>query len=535
MSQRIRLKYKIGGDDKVKSTPTGYMAPEVKVTGFKDNQTQAFFDKIRDLQPDDNNVAERLIKLGQNHGNPNVMMYDSPQLLNKSEIAGRENYNPITNRMSLSQIDKNILGDYPDSEDSQDQYNKNQLNYLKGKYISELSHAEQTKRDGKVTTTLRGVSDIGKRIIEGEKDIYNDPSTMEFEAHRIIQPDIKKEWSKMTNDDQIKNVKSQIQFNRLKYKLGGDNMERKVIKQGERKKAFIGAIIGAAAGLVGGGISAIKKGKAEQEAFQQQQDEQYRQEGVQQAQAMTSSYANQGYVDQYQDKFTLKGGGKVKLNKSLNKNLNKSLNKNLNTIPNSDRIEMSKKFAVGGRKKADMGSILKGITSFQEGVTNSLFGMNGQTPDAGGVISAVSPVTDNGIAANNKIATDYINSRIKPTDINQMDLGVYPNDQRRQASFGSVAGVITGAGGIVNAFLGKPDVPKMVKKADGFTYNAPKTGLVQNSYQVDANGNPIQSINDGTQVLDPNSGTPIYTDRVQSQAKMGSRIKRVVAKSNGKY
>lgn len=191
---RLATKYAEGGE--VKSTPQGYVAPEVKVTGFKDNQTQAFFDRIRDLQPDDNNIAERLIALGQKHGNPDVMMYNTPQLLKKSEIAGRANYSPITNRMSLSEADVNKLPPYPEDPANIPYYKKWQLDELKNQYLSELSHAEQSKRNY-IGENIGGFVDLGKRLIEGEGDIYDDPSSGEYQAHRIIQPELEAEYQNM--------------------------------------------------------------------------------------------------------------------------------------------------------------------------------------------------------------------------------------------------------------------------------------------------------------------------------------------------
>ena len=97
-------------------------------------------------------------------------------------------------------------------------------------------------------------------------------------------------------------------------------MKKVVIKKdsntGERKEAFLGAIIGAVTGIAGSIISGKKKKRAEEQAFKLAQDEQNRIDGIQQAQAMSSQYANQDYVDQYLNKVTLKNGGKVKVKQS---------------------------------------------------------------------------------------------------------------------------------------------------------------------------------------------------------------------------
>ena len=90
-------------------------------------------------------------------------------------------------------------------------------------------------------------------------------------------------------------------------------MKNRVVK---RDKAFIGAVIGAVGNIVGSAISANKKKKAEEKAFKMQQEEQYRQDSLAAAQAMTESYANQDYVDEYKKKVVLKNGGKMKMKKS---------------------------------------------------------------------------------------------------------------------------------------------------------------------------------------------------------------------------
>lgn len=112
-------------------------------------------------------------------------------------------------------------------------------------------------------------------------------------------------------------------------------MKNKIVK---RDKAFLGSIIGA----IGGVIGAAKKRKAEEKAFKMQQEEQYRQDSLAAAQAMTQSYANQDYVDEYKKKVVLKNGGKMKTKQGNY----------------TDRIKNQKKYACGGRKKANFGSTI---------------------------------------------------------------------------------------------------------------------------------------------------------------------------------
>lgn len=106
-------------------------------------------------------------------------------------------------------------------------------------------------------------------------------------------------------------------------------MIRKKVK---RDKAFLGAIIGAVAGIgsaIAGGI--MSKHSAEK-AQRQQQIAQNRKDTYSMAQNLSNSYGNQEYVDEFNKRVTFKKGGKM------------------NT--KYDRLVREKKFACGGRKKA---------------------------------------------------------------------------------------------------------------------------------------------------------------------------------------
>lgn len=145
-------------------------------------------------------------------------------------------------------------------------------------------------------------------------------------------------------------------------------MKNKIVK---RDKAFLGSIIGAVGGVIGSAIGATKRKKAEEKAFKMQQEEQYRQDSLAAAQAMTQSYANQDYVDEYKKKVVLKNGGKMKTKQGNY----------------TDRIKNQKKYACGGRKKANFGSTIAnqftgnnlndtvgGIASGVGSIANSLIG-----------------------------------------------------------------------------------------------------------------------------------------------------------------
>lgn len=117
---------------------------------------------------------------------------------------------------------------------------------------------------------------------------------------------------------------------------------RKIVKRDNRKKAFLGALIGGIASIAGSAIGAAKKRKVEREKLKQQQIEQNQNDAKAQAQALTASVADQDYVDEYNKKVTLKMGGDKKFNDRIKSNKTKS-----------NRI-----FKCGGQKKAKMGSLI---------------------------------------------------------------------------------------------------------------------------------------------------------------------------------
>lgn len=98
-----------------------------------------------------------------------------------------------------------------------------------------------------------------------------------------------------------------------------------------------------------------------------QQEEQYRQDSLAAAQAMTQSYANQDYVDEYKKKVVLKNGGKMKTKQDNY----------------TDRIKNQKKYACGGRKKANFGSTIA-----------NQFSGNNLNDTVGGIVSGVGSVAN---------------------------------------------------------------------------------------------------------------------------------------------
>ena len=285
-------------------------------------------------------------------------------------------------------------------------------------------------------------------------------------------------------------------------------MKRKVINDNGRDKAFLGAVIGGIANIAGGIISKRKQKKAQEEAYKQQQKEQTQNEGFQQAAAMTSQYANQDYVNQVKNKISLKNGGKVAMKKGYN-----------------DRIAHNKKFACGGRKRASLGSdIINSAKSIGEdfsgaNLANTISGIaggvtaavSGNNPSSSNMSSAEASTAQN-IATNKEIAR-------KANEARQRKTTAAKYGTRRKAMFG-IGSAVSGIGNLIGSATQSTAPQKQVKKAQGFSYSAPKTGLQQTDYQTDAGGN-------APTVVDNNSGN--------NQSAPASNNNSNVAFTNGQY
>lgn len=117
----------------------------------------------------------------------------------------------------------------------------------------------------------------------------------------------------------------------------------KKVKQ--RKKAWLGAVIGAVTGIA----SSLINKNAQEKAQEKQARMQARQDSYEMAQNLTAGYGNQDYADEFQKKITFKNGGIAK-------------------SKYTDRIKYNKKFACGGRKKANLGTDI--ISSLMGAVGN---------------------------------------------------------------------------------------------------------------------------------------------------------------------
>lgn len=194
---------------------------------------------------------------------------------------------------------------------------------------------------------------------------------------------------------------------------------KKVIKTDNREKAFLGALIGGVASIAGSAIGAAKRRKAEREKLKQQQIEQNQNDAKAQAQALTASVANQDYVDEYNKKVTLKMGGDKKFNDRIKSNKTKS-----------NRI-----FKCGGRKKAEMGSLIgqNGVggeigdaMSGIGGLANSLFAPSSAPKQ----VKKADGFSTTGPKINIK-TPDYVNN----TNNNNTNTAANPNTQQQNNQF----------------------------------------------------------------------------------------------------
>lgn len=294
-------------------------------------------------------------------------------------------------------------------------------------------------------------------------------------------------------------------------------MKKVVVK---RKKAFIGAAIGAVAGIAGSLIGGAKKRKQEAAMLKQQQEEQNKTETYQNAQAMSSGVADQSYVEDYQKKVTLKMGGYT------------------------DRVSRKKKvvnriYRCGGRKKAELGTDAGSkwtkqdtgdlITGLSAGIQNGISAASGNPTNT-------TPQFNTGNAKtlqNNQLAEEAKKQRIIESNTVQPAAGnKYATSStarlgtRRKAAMGSEIGSAAGGvGGLVGSLFQSTSAPKQVKKAVGFSSSAPKVGIQKPDYQQNA-GNGEQIVN-GNIVNPANPTNNEYKDRAENYRCGGrKRIKR---------
>lgn len=294
-------------------------------------------------------------------------------------------------------------------------------------------------------------------------------------------------------------------------------MKKVVVK---RKKAFIGAAIGAVSGIAGSLFGAAKKRKQERAMLKQQQEEQNKIETYQNAQALSSGVADQSYVEDYQKKVTLKMGGYSDRTKSKKKIVN--------------RI-----YRCGGRKKAELGTDAGSKWTKQDTgdlITGLSVGIqNGRSAAAGTPTNTVPQFTPSNAKTlqNNQLAQEAKNKRIvdsntvQPTAGNKYSTASTARfGTRRKAAIGAEIGAAAGGvGSLVGSLFQSTAAPKQVKKAVGFSSSAPKVGIQKPDYKQNA-GNREQIV-DGNIVNPANPTNDVYKNRTDVYRCGGrKRVKR---------
>lgn len=294
-------------------------------------------------------------------------------------------------------------------------------------------------------------------------------------------------------------------------------MKKVVVK---RKKAFIGAAIGAVTGIAGSLIGGAKKRKQERAMLKQQQEEQNKTETYQNAQALSSGVADQSYVEDYQKKVTLKMGGYADRTKSKKKIVN--------------RI-----YRCGGRKKAELGTDTGSKWTKQDTgdlITGLSTGIqNGLSIAAGTPINTVPQFTPSNAKTlqNNQLAQEAKNKRIVDSNTVQPTVGnkystastARFGTRRKAAISAEIGAAAGGVGSLVGSLFQSTAAPKQVKKAVGFSSSAPKVGIQKPDYQQNA-GNGEQIV-DGNIVNPANSTNDVYKNRIDTYRCGGrKRVKR---------
>lgn len=223
----------------------------------------------------------------------------------------------------------------------------------------------------------------------------------------------------------------------------------------QRQKAFVGAIIGAAASIAGSVIKGNKQKKAQEKAQAEAQAAQDHKDALQNAQALTSAYANQDYVGQYNDKITLKCGGRVRRKANFGTELAQAL--------------------------PGLGSLASAITGVQ--------GLDELGAVIGQGISANQQINEN-----KRIAQEAEQRKQLQADQQQLNItsdkmtnpmtmyqrsnfiNKYKCGGRRKAWIGAA---MSAAGSVIGGMFGSKgqQQPIQVKQADQASYSAPKTGL----------------------------------------------------------
>lgn len=222
----------------------------------------------------------------------------------------------------------------------------------------------------------------------------------------------------------------------------------------QRQKAFIGAIIGAAASIAGGIIKGNKQKKAQEKAQAEAQAAQDHKDALQNAQALTSAYANQDYVDQYNDKLTLKCGGRVRRKAGFGTEF-------ADALPGLGNLASS---ITGVQGLGELGTaISQGISANQQINENKRIAQEAEQRKQ--------------LQAGQQQLNITSDKMTNPMTMYQRSsfINKYKCGGRRKAWIGAAIGAV---GSLIGGMFGsKGQQPIKVEQADQASYSAPKTGI----------------------------------------------------------
>lgn len=228
-----------------------------------------------------------------------------------------------------------------------------------------------------------------------------------------------------------------------------------------RKKAFVGTAIAVGASLLGSAISGAKQRNAAKKQAALEKEAAIERAAYQQAGSMQQSLNNDVIDDYYANKRILKNGGKVDM----------------------DRIKRAKKFACGGRKKAEIGT-LADMSKYDYLRTQPVVQQN--------KINPIKPISNT-------------------TKSNNSNFGNFMKSEAGSAAIGAI-------GTISSALLSSPTVKEPIKEAQ-FNFNGPKTIITPNSYDS-ANNIGTATANNAQM-----TNNIVFEDRLKQQ-RLGGKSKR---------
>lgn len=142
---------------------------------------------IKNKLPQNQNLYQALWHIQQRCGNPKICWINDPKWVN--EHGFRAHYDPLSNTMFISPV--NFFD-----------YSGNQTYGTIDDWLEESAHGKQFQDNPlelfsafkDIFKTLGRSMTLGKSVNESQNLLYDEPGTIEHEAHTIIGPELKKEF-----------------------------------------------------------------------------------------------------------------------------------------------------------------------------------------------------------------------------------------------------------------------------------------------------------------------------------------------------